>query len=745
MGNRLLDMIFQSTSELTTSGLLLRLALAVSSVFALVHLLSLWGTRYGDNNTLSKSFFLSLVFHCCLGLGWATVAENYPQRPIGDGTVMIDTPITFVDDVDSSPVEGTNKLPIFQSGPSSSGVPLTRDTRSSTRLDSKSEMAEVAAPQRDKTPETKVIPDLPNVSPQVEEQSPQIEHTTDNIPMSAASSQASIDQPALEARPEITIERSPARATVSRSVETVESSPRPTAARDSSARTAPLVEDSEIVTFPADASQDELSRPQGVSEGETIRRQGNSNPAPLVDSAAGNIVEDNNDTKGDSLPRRMNRRASPNLVPGNGQDDISTRPSIASKPSTARSTTKTSPSADDRSITGLDSLEPTDDSPQPSLERLKSTGISKGPARAPETYRARTSSQRLSSVLKNGGTEESEQAVENSLKWLASMQEQDGSWSAARHGGGTSKEDPDGRDRMDGGKFADSGVTGLVVLSFLGAGYSHEKGPYTAEVKSALDWLIEQQGKSGYLGGKATRFDQNYCHAIATFALAEAYAMQKDANDYLPLRNAVRRGVDWISSIQNEDGGWRYGRGDSDNSDMSMFGWQLMALKSAVNGGIPVPEKTRRGMVRFLEKRGRGEHGGLAGYRATDQPTPAMTAEALFCRQMFTVRDNDMASQEATSFLLQNLPRASAYDEYYWYYGTLAMRQVDGTSWKRWNESLRDLLISMQRQQGPHAGSWDPRGKWAGIGGRLYSTALSTMCLEAYYRYQSNSRPVDNP
>ena len=76
MGNRLLDMIFQSTSELTTSGMLLRLALAVSSVFALVHLLSLWGTRYGDNNTLSKSFFLSLVFHCCLGLGWATVAEK---------------------------------------------------------------------------------------------------------------------------------------------------------------------------------------------------------------------------------------------------------------------------------------------------------------------------------------------------------------------------------------------------------------------------------------------------------------------------------------------------------------------------------------------------------------------------------------------------------------------------------------------------------------------------------------------
>ena len=112
-----------------------------------------------------------------------------------------------------------------------------------------------------------------------------------------------------------------------------------------------------------------------------------------------------------------------------------------------------------------------------------------------------------------------------------------------------------------------------------------------------------------------------------------------------------------------------------------------------------------------------------------------MTAEALFCRQMFNVRQSDAASQEAVTYLRQNLPRLAVYDEYYWYYGTLAMFQYDGESWEDWNSSLRDMLIGLQRTSGPNAGSWDPKGKWAGIGGRLYSTALSTMSLEVYYRF----------
>jgi hypothetical protein len=112
-----------------------------------------------------------------------------------------------------------------------------------------------------------------------------------------------------------------------------------------------------------------------------------------------------------------------------------------------------------------------------------------------------------------------------------------------------------------------------------------------------------------------------------------------------------------------------------------------------------------------------------------------MTAEALFCKQMIGIRRTNPACQEAVGYLLKHLPQITQYDEYYWYYGTMAMFQHGGDAWETWNGAQRDLIIRLQETRGPNAGSWDPKGKWAGIGGRIYSTALATLCLEVYYRY----------
>jgi len=75
---------------------------------------------------------------------------------------------------------------------------------------------------------------------------------------------------------------------------------------------------------------------------------------------------------------------------------------------------------------------------------------------------------------------------------------------------------------------------------------------------------------------------------------------------------------------------------------------------------------------------------------------------------------------------------------YYWYYGTVACFQMGGDYWQRWNSSLRDMLIEHQAREGHEAGSWDPNptlDTWGKEGGRVYSTALATLCLEVYYRF----------
>ena len=73
--SRLYELLTQGADELSTTSLVVRMALIGCSIFAVVLLISLWGTRYGDTRTLTKSLFMSLVLHGCLGLGWFSVAE----------------------------------------------------------------------------------------------------------------------------------------------------------------------------------------------------------------------------------------------------------------------------------------------------------------------------------------------------------------------------------------------------------------------------------------------------------------------------------------------------------------------------------------------------------------------------------------------------------------------------------------------------------------------------------------------
>ena len=63
------------------------------------------------------------------------------------------------------------------------------------------------------------------------------------------------------------------------------------------------------------------------------------------------------------------------------------------------------------------------------------------------------------------------------------------------------------------------------------------------------------------------------------------------------------------------------------------------------------------------------------------------------------------------------------------------MFQMQGDHWTAWNERLHPLRESSQGEEGPLAGSWNPDTRWAGYGGRGYSTALATLCLEVYYRF----------
>lgn len=328
-----------------------------------------------------------------------------------------------------------------------------------------------------------------------------------------------------------------------------------------------------------------------------------------------------------------------------------------------------------------------------------------------------------------GGTRASERAVGAALNWLHRHQTQQGKWSL------------DFTHQCKGGKCSgtgyfrsDAAATALALLPFLAAGETHtSKGPYKQTVAKGVAWLIKQQRSDGDLSGGCAQ--PMYAHGLATLTLCELYGMTKDDH----IGAAARQGVAFIERAQNEStGGWRYQPGES--GDTSVFGWQIMALKSAQLASLPVNSIIFDNAQKWLHSVAKGEHLGLYSYQPYREVTPTMTAVGMLCRQYLGIDPKDPAMLEGKQVLLQNLPDNSlGRNTYYWYYATLTMHNFADADWDAWNRKMRRALIETQVKEGCATGSWDPEkptlDAWGQAGGRLMTTSLSTLTLEVYYRY----------
>ncbi|TWT67751.1 hypothetical protein Pla123a_43090 [Posidoniimonas polymericola] len=349
---------------------------------------------------------------------------------------------------------------------------------------------------------------------------------------------------------------------------------------------------------------------------------------------------------------------------------------------------------------------------------------------------SREGDERVRRILEEGGDAYTEDAVAAALAWLATAQSPDGRWDADRWSAGRERGAVLGHPRTGVGMNADAGMTGLSLLALMGAGQSHDQGPFANIIRDGLAYLIRSQAADGNLYGEATLYAQTYCHSMATFALAEALASTSDER----LRPAVVRAVQFLERRQDpRGGGWRYRPGDS--GDMSQLGWIVMALRSAELADVPIQAETWDGIERFVRSTQCGQHLGLAGYRPNSPPSHSMTAESLYCRQILGRPIPGTASAQALEYVSQQPPGRGQANYYSWYYGTLALhhhRRVSAgaeNAWRDWNDALKRTLVNSQVSEGVNKGSWSPHSVWGGCGGRVYTTALATMCLEVYYRY----------
>jgi hypothetical protein len=352
-----------------------------------------------------------------------------------------------------------------------------------------------------------------------------------------------------------------------------------------------------------------------------------------------------------------------------------------------------------------------------------------------------------------GAGEGTQDAVEDALQWLAAHQSPDGGWECAGFDKWCSGQPQDAAGRPDGlgAPMYDVGVTGLALCAFLGAGYTHRgEHPFAKVVGRGLKYLKNAQDPEGCFGPRASQH-YIYNHATAALAMVEAYGMTES-----PLmRGSAQKALDFLAVARNPYMAWRYGVKPGDN-DTSVTGWMMMALKSAklVNldaaaRGKPAPfaldeeafagirtwvdrmTDTDTGRVGYLTRgSGPARPQALVDRFPTDK-SESMTAVGVLARVFLgeDPRKSDLVRKGA-ALMLQRPPTWNpadgSIDMYYWYYGTLAMFQVGGEPWAKWNEAMASAIVRSQRADTDfcrYKGSWDPIDPWGGDGGRVYSTA----------------------
>jgi len=314
-----------------------------------------------------------------------------------------------------------------------------------------------------------------------------------------------------------------------------------------------------------------------------------------------------------------------------------------------------------------------------------------------------------------GVDREVDEAIVSALRFIASQQQPSGGWNVDSFGGETTS------------------AASLAVMAFLAAGHMPDEGPYGTAITRGVQYVLEHQEPNGLLAHRRGHGPM-YDHGISTLMLAEVAGMVPERQAEAA-RKGLERATRLILESQNvkkqssQTGGWRYQPASTD-SDLSVTGWQLLALRAAKDIGTDVPAANIDLAIEYVKKCAARDGRGFC-YQPGGGPTPVLTGTGLLA--LTVCGEDDCAEVHgAADFLrLRPLRYKDAWYFYGVYYTTIGMYKRGGDDWKQARPALFIELLSNQL----------PDGSWkAGNGnelpfGRVYSTTMAVLALSVEYGY----------
>jgi hypothetical protein len=306
-----------------------------------------------------------------------------------------------------------------------------------------------------------------------------------------------------------------------------------------------------------------------------------------------------------------------------------------------------------------------------------------------------------------------EESIDRALDHLSKAQDREGSWSAGYRG-------------------RNPAITALGVMAFMSAGHIPGEGRYGDIVRNGIEYVLKSQQPNGLIASEGHY--EMYQHGICTLMLAEVVGMT-DGKLADQIRIKLEKAVQIILKAQRQSGyhrgGWRY-RIQGDDADISVTGWQIMALRAAKNVGCDVPPERIDQAVEYIKKCHDPYTGGYR-YLPGAQLTLACTGTSVLALELCG-KDyhRSPTSLKAGSYLLKNeLSRSRPHYYYGIYYCSQAMFQLGDNYWLSFRQKLHEQLFANQNSNG----SWTGRVSDDMQFGPNYCTSMAVLALTVEYRF----------
>ncbi|MCC7015240.1 MAG: hypothetical protein IT454_21960 [Planctomycetes bacterium] len=346
---------------------------------------------------------------------------------------------------------------------------------------------------------------------------------------------------------------------------------------------------------------------------------------------------------------------------------------------------------------------------------------------------------------------EAERAVDAALNWLVCHQGPDGSWDGDGFSARCGRIAPHSTCSGGGEPDHDVGLTALALLALMSDGNTIHRGVYARQVSDGVASLVARQDQDNGLLDSGGNY-ANYNHFIGTLALCEALGDFESPE----LRRAVEGALRYTYRARNPYGGWRYDPVPSGEQDPSVSYWAAASIWTAKQLGVEVDESALDDVRRMLFEL-TDPNSGRVGYdvpgsisarvpQKNDQfPADAyegLTGVGLWLSAVLGANEGlEDALRKGVALLQRKLPQTtsmnSVSDMYSWYHCTNALAVCgDPAANAVWTKALRNVLLETQCKSGDELGSWDARNDvWGYAGGRVYTTAVAALCLNAERRY----------